>query len=244
MIDNGSTDGTQAVLKQKYGRKIVLIENGANLRFSRGNNEGIKYALRNKADYMILLNNDIMVDKNLIKELVAVAESDKTIGIVGPKIYYFQPSNQIWSAGGEIYLHKGTGRHAGIRQIDRGQYDQIRECDYVTGCALMIKREVVEKIGLLDPAYLAYYEDTDWCFRAKLAGYKSFYVPKAKMWHKISASTGGQLTIYKIKEKLRSGFIFFWRYAKFYHIFTIPFFFILDVIRVLVLVLSGKLKPG
>ena len=242
VMDNGSQDGTPDALKQEFGDRIVLIENGANLRFSRGNNEGIKYALAHGADYLMLMNDDVKVHRNMVRELVAVAESDAAIGMVGPKIYYFDPPDQIWFAGGEVFLHKGVCKHRGIRQKDRGQFDEISDCDYITGCALMAKWEVVEKIGMLDPTFLAYYEDTASCWRAKLAGYRRVYVPKAVLWHKISASTGGQLTRYKMYHKLRSGWIFFRRYAKFYHVFTIPFFFALDVFRVLLLILRGKIR--
>jgi GT2 family glycosyltransferase len=244
VIDNGSQDGTAAVLRREWGERITLIANTENLRFSRGNNEGIRYAMDQQADYLMLLNDDIKVDADIIAELVAVAEADASIGIVGPKIYYFQPADQIWFAGGDVHLAKGTCSHRGIREIDHGQYDAVSDCDYITGCALMIKRSVVAKIGMLDPAYLAYYEDTDWCWRAKLAGYRCVYVPRAKMWHKISASTGGQVTRYKIRHKLRSGFIFFRRYARFHHGLTIPFFFVMDTLRILALLMRGKIRRG
>lgn len=244
VMDNGSTDGTPQALRESYGSCIHLIENGENIRYSRGNNAGIRYALEQKADYMVLMNDDVVVHADMVAELVRAAESEPDIGIVGPKIYYFQPDDQIWFAGGLIHLHKGTSEHIGIREKDRGQYDQVRDVDYITGCALMAKREVVEKIGLLDPAYLAYYEDSDWCMRARLAGYRMVYVPKAEMWHKISASTGGQVTKYKIYHKLRSGLIFFRRYSRWYHVFTIPVFFTLDVLRILFLVLSGRIRDA
>lgn len=242
VIDNGSEDGTQEALKSVYGDRIKLIENGKNLRFSRGNNAGIEYALREKADYLMLLNNDIVVDPKMVRALVNVAEGDPSIGILGPKIYYYEPKDQLWFAGGSVSMFTGLCKHIGIRETDNGQYDEIKECDYVTGCALLIKRKVVEEIGLLDPVYLAYYEDSDWCWRARLAGYRSVYVPEGKLWHKISISTGGQFTWYKIRNRIRSSFIFFLRYASFYHFLTIPLFFVYDAIRVLILVMAGQIR--
>ncbi len=243
VIDNGSEDGTVDTLKKSYGNRIVLIENGENLRFARGNNEGIKYSLANGADYIMLMNDDVKVDSAMVRELVDEAGKDERIGVVGPKIYYYDAPDQIWFAGGDVYLYQGVCKHRGIRQPDRGQFDEIAECDYITGCALMIKRQVIEQIGLLDPVYPFYYEDSDWCWRAKRAGYRILYVPRAKLWHKISMHAG-QLSRFKILTKLKSGWIFFRRYGKFYHLFTIPIFFTLDVLRVIGLILSGKIKPA
>ena len=242
VIVNGSTDGTAEALREQYGDRITLIVNPGNLRFSRGNNEGIRFAVEQRADYVMLMNDDVKVDEGIIRELVAVAESDPKIGMVGPKIYYFDPPDQIWFAGGDVLLNRGVVRHRGIRETDHGQFDQVSDCDYITGCAMMVRREVVEQIGVLDPAYLAYYEDTDWCMRARRAGWRIVYAPQARMWHKISASTGGQLTRYKIRHRLRSGLIFFGRYARFYHWLTIPVFFLGDAIRVLGLVLRGRIR--
>jgi GT2 family glycosyltransferase len=244
VIDNGGSDGTAEAIREKYADKVKLLVNSKNLLFARGNNVGIIHALQQKADYIMLMNDDVAVDPQLIRELVSAAESDNNIGGVGPKIYYWEPKDQIWFAGGLIHLHRGTGEHIGIRETDHGQYDQPREVDYITGCALMMKREVIEKIGLLDPTYYFYWEDADWCMRARQAGYRLAYVPSSKMWHKISASSGGQLSTKKIKAKLRSGFTFFRRYARWYHKLTIPVFQLIEVFRVIGLILSGGIRKS
>ncbi|MBP2680768.1 MAG: putative glycosyltransferase, partial [Candidatus Krumholzibacteriota bacterium] len=128
------------------------------------------------------------------------------------------------------------------RERDTGRYDSIRDVDYVTGCALLARREVFEKIGYLDPVFAAYYEDTDFCMRARRAGFRVVYAPAGKVWHKISASTGGELGRAKISRKLRSSAIFFRRYAAWHHWLTIPFFFAADVVRVLALVAAGRIR--
>lgn len=242
VMDNGGTDGTPAAVRETYGDKVTLIENGANLHFARGNNPGIEFAVREKADYLMLLNDDVIVDPAMITTLIETIERDKTIGVIGPKVYYENPPDQIWFAGGLVHLHKGTSAHIGIREIDHGQYDERRDVDYITGCALMIRREVVEQIGGLDPAFLIYWEDTDWCMKTKRAGYRVVYEPAAKMWHKISASRGGQLSKYKIRNKLRSAWIFHKRWARWYHWLTIPFFFTLDILRILYMIATGGFK--
>ena len=242
LVDNGSTDGTVPAVRDAYGSRVNIIENERNMGFSGGNNAGIRRALENGADYVLLLNNDTIVDPGLIDGLLAGITAEPDIGVAGAKIFYASPPDQIWFAGGEVFLSKGTTRHIGIREKDVGQYEEPREVDYVTGCALMARRDVFETIGALDPTFVAYYEDVDFCMRAKRAGYRVVYVPFGKVWHKISSSTGGQASAAKISQKLRSTLIFFRRYASWYHWLTIPFFFAADVVRIFFLIVAGRIR--
>lgn len=244
VVDNGSTDGTAEAVRRTYGDRVTIVENPGNLGFSRGNNIGIRRALERGADLVLLLNNDTTVDPALVRCLVGVIRSADEIGIVGPKIYYASPPDRIWFAGGEISLGRGVSRHIGIREKDRGQHDAVRDVHYVTGCALMAKREVFDAIGDLDPVFAAYYEDADFCMRARRAGFRVVYVPSGKVWHKISASTGGQLGAAKVSRKLRSTFIFLRRYASWHHWLTIPFGFAADALRIAVLVASGRIRDA
>jgi glycosyltransferase involved in cell wall biosynthesis len=111
VVDNASTDGTAAVIEERYGGRITTLVNRANLGFSEGNNVGIRHAIEGGADYILLLNNDTLVDPNLVDQLVEVISKTPEIGIVGPKIYYASPPDQIWFAGGEVHLFRGTARH-------------------------------------------------------------------------------------------------------------------------------------
>lgn len=240
VVDNGSTDGTVAAVKAIGDARVILIENGANLGFAAGNNVGIRRALDDGAGFVLLLNNDTVVDPSFIDRLLDAMNEVPGIGIAGPKIYYFEPPDRIWFAGGEVSMWRGTARHIGIREVDRGQYDRARDCDYVSGCALLARREVFEQVGLLDPGYRAYFEDTDFCVRAARAGYRIRYVPGAKVWHRISASTGGQLSRRKVSRKLASSIRFFAAHARPYHWITIPLFFGLDVVRIGLLVVTGR----
>ena len=241
--DNGSTDGTIEFVKADYP-DVVLLENGRNLFWAGGNNVGIQRAIEDGADYIMLLNNDIIVDPEMVGTLVEVGKSDTHIGMLGPKIYYYGDNKQLWYAGGRISLWRGIARHIGIREIDRGQYDKVVSTDYITGCALMVKRQVVEKIGLVDPVYIAYGEDMDWSYRARLAGYQLKYVPASMLWHKIGAYWG-VISKRKIRQKLRSHRIFFWRYSPRLAWFTtIPLFFLLDVIRVGFGILTGRFRSA
>lgn len=242
VVDNRSSDGTAEAIKKSFGNRVEVIVNDDNLGFSRGNNVGIRRALDRDADYALLLNNDTVVDPELLGSLVAVFRDHPGTGVAGPKIYYEQPPDQIWYAGGSVSLSRGITKHVGIRQKDAGQFDSIREVDYVSGCALMARRDVFEKIGYLDPAYRAYFEDVDFCARARRAGYEIRYAPRGRVWHKISASTGGQLSWRKISQKFRSSLRFYGRYSAPYHWLVIPIFFVFDAVRIGVLVLFGRIR--
>ncbi len=171
---------------------LILIKSDKNYGFAEGNNIGIRYALKNlNADYILLLNNDTVVDTDFLNGLVNIAEGSEDIGIVGPKIYYYDNPNNIWCIGGKIDWKFARGLHVGTNKVDAGQYNEIREFDYISGSAFLIKREVLEKTGLMDEKFFLYFEETDLALRASKEGYKSVYVPEAKIWHKVSKSGGG-----------------------------------------------------
>jgi len=221
LVDNASSDGTAEYVKGKFP-EVNIIANSENLRFAGGNNVGIKYAMEHNADQVLLLNNDTEVATNFLPELVHAIENDKSIGIAGPKIYYYDDKNVIWFAGGKVEFWKGWISHIGIREPDHGQYDFAREVDYITGCCMLVRREVIEKIGKLDESFFIYGEDADWCLRASKAGYKLVYVPSSIIWHKVSASSGGNLSWFKNWNKLKSQLKLMARYAKWYNWATIP----------------------
>ncbi len=188
VLDNGSADNSVELLQNalpnlKY--RAELIDNKRNLGFADGNNVGIRRAIEQGRDYVLLLNDDTEVDPGFIEPLVERAESDAQIGIVGPKIYYFDEPKQIWSAGG-VFDKAGWTHQLGVNQPDTAEFNQARSLDYVTGCAMLVKRAVIEKVGVLDGRFFAYYEETDWCARAAKAGFKVWYEPQSKLWHKIS----------------------------------------------------------
>ena len=118
----------------------------------------------------MLLNNDTVVDKDFLVEMLKVSENDDEIGIVGPKIYYYNDPNRIWFAGGKISWKFCRGLNIGYNEIDNGQYDKITEVEYISGCAFLIKKEVIERIGLLDKRFFLYFEEIDWTLRASKLG--------------------------------------------------------------------------
>ncbi len=196
VVDNGSIDESADKLQQYCQQPVSknnyfscsFLRNQSNLGFAGGNNTGIEYALKNKADYILLLNNDTLIEENFLVELVKKGEEYSQAGMLGGKIYYYSQPEKIWFAGGKISSCGIRGTHLGLGELDEGQYDQIKETDYLTGCCLLVKRKTIEKIGLMPENYFLYYEDADWCWRARQAGCQCLFIPQAKIWHKCSAS--------------------------------------------------------
>ena len=185
LVDNGSEGNDVRILREKFGNYVHIIEKDKNYGFAEGCNIGMRYALSNlNPDYILLLNNDTVVDPDFLTELVKVAESDPLTGIVGPKICFYYEPNRIQAAGGRINWWTGQISLIGGTRIDMGQFDESREVDWVIGCALLIKQRTIEKIGLLYAGYFAYVEETDWCARAGKAGFEVVYAPGARVWHK------------------------------------------------------------
>lgn len=195
VVDNGSTNDSVERLKtkkqelEKKNETFTLIENKENLGFAGGNNVAIKRALENSADYVLLLNNDTLVSPDFLDKLVETGESNAQYGVLGPKIYYATEKDRIWFGGG-YFSWLGGGRHLEYEKIDSAHVEEeTKETDYITGCSVLIKREVLEKIGLLNDDFFIYYEDTEYSLRARKNGWKVIYVPRAHIWHKISRST-------------------------------------------------------
>jgi GT2 family glycosyltransferase len=184
IVDNASSDGTPAAVRARFP-EVAVIETGANLGFAAGNNVGLRYALERGYDYALLLNNDTEVAPDFLKELVTAAESAPEIGVVGPTIVYYERPDLIWSAGGAIDWQRGTSAMRGIGEPVAQLPPAARDVDFVTGCALLCKRAVLERVGLLDERFFMYYEETEWCVRARRAGFRILHVPSARVLHKI-----------------------------------------------------------
>lgn len=220
VVDNASADGSVEAIRAQFPEVEVLV-NERNERFARANNQGMQKALAAGADLVLLLNNDTEVAPDFLDHLVSAAASRPEVGMVAPKIYYHHDQQLIWFAGGRINLWTGHVSHRGLRQHDfPPKYDLPEAVDFLTGCAILAKRECLEMVkihideGYLDEGYFMYIEDVDLCWRARKAGFVCLYQPAAKIWHKVSASTSGQFKVY---HKVRSNFQFFKTYAKWYH---------------------------
>lgn len=186
VVDNNSEDELETAVKQI--KDVKFIQTGVNLGYTGGNNAGIKQALKHGAEFIFILNPDTTIHPKCISECLKLMVGLNT-GIVGPKIY-FNDRKTLWYAGGILDKLNVIGNHRGVDQLDQGQYDTEEETDYASGAAMFVKRKIFEKIGLFDERYFLYYEDSDFCFRAKKAEFKIMYVPKAVVYHQNAASTG------------------------------------------------------
>jgi GT2 family glycosyltransferase/glycosyltransferase involved in cell wall biosynthesis len=186
VVDNGSTDDSATVIRRQHP-EVTVLEAGRNLGFTGGSNLALRWALERGADYALLLNNDTDVSAGFLTLIVGAAESDPRIAIASPLILYHDRPDTIWSAGGRIDWRHGSAAMIGLNEPDAGQFGGApRDVDFVTGCALLVKAEVMRRVGLLDERFFMYYEDTEWCVRAQRAGYCTVVVPQARIWHKIS----------------------------------------------------------
>lgn len=222
VVDNNSQDDSQKKLKKLNNIKLIL--NSENLGFTGGMNTGIRYALENGATQVILLNNDTIVDRDFLKNF---CKASLRGDIVAPKIY-FAPGYEfhkkrykkselgkvIWYAGGKIDWQNVIGTHLGVDEVDTGQFNSSKEIDFATGCCLLIKKEVFEKIGLLDNKYFLYLEDMDFCVRAKKNGFKIIFEPTSIIWHKNASSAGGSGSSLQDYYFTRNRLIFAFKYTK------------------------------
>jgi GT2 family glycosyltransferase len=190
LVDNGSTDNSRERLKDlisKYSN-LTFITNKNNLGFAGGNNDAVKSA---RGDYILLLNNDTIVKDDFLAGLMKQASENPDATIFCPKIFFYDRPDTIWFAGGYIDW-KNEGAHIGYEKKDNHAYDTAVICAYVTGCAMLIKKEVINKIGLFDESFFAYQEDVDFCVRARKAGYKCMYIPYPHVWHKAGLTSKKQ----------------------------------------------------
>lgn len=234
IVDNNSSDNSVSQIESYIRSKpffqkntTKLIKNNTNFGYCEGNNQGMLWGLKKEADFFLLLNNDTVVDKNLVIELLQTAKQQKTVGIIGPKIYFAkgfeyhterykeeEKGKVIWYAGGMIDWNNILFSHRGVDQLDGSEFSQSQNTDFVSGCAMLIKRAVIEKIGMFDPKYYLYLEDVDLCERAKRVGFKLWYEPKAVLWHKNASSSGKPGSSLHVYYQTRNRLLFGYKYGK------------------------------
>jgi len=186
VVDNGSSDGSLEVIRDVCPSAHV-IQNRINIGFARANNQGIRVALSRGTDFVLLLNNDVeVIREDWLAQLVRFLMANDEVGIVGCKLLF--PDGRVESAGG--YLQTDGVHTYGFGELDRGQYDDVREIDLVSGAALFVKKDVLLKAGLLDESYSpVYFEEVEFCFRARSMGFKVYYLPSAVLVHHARATT-------------------------------------------------------
>lgn len=206
IIDNGSGDGSVDQFKKEFfdNRLISIHDTGSNLGYVDGNNYGIDIAIKEKPDYVLVINSDVIVKKDFLSVLHGFLDENKGYGLVGPKIYFApgyefhkerytekEKGKVFWSVGGKIDWQNVYGSNLGIDEVDRGQYDTNNSTvDYLSGCCLLIRTSVIKEIGPFDSRYFMYSEDADYSRKILKHGHKIAYVWKSVLWHVNSGSSG------------------------------------------------------
>ncbi len=210
IVDNGSEQKQADRLRDRQMDAEVLWLD-RNYGFAEGNNRGMKYALEHGADWILLLNNDTTVASSMVRELVQAVQTDPSIGIAGPMIYYADSPHSVWFAGQRFWdslyvVRRGLHFKSPLKPVE--------EVDFISGCGMLINHLVLESIGFFSSDYFMYYEDLDFCVRAKRAGFKLVCATQARMWHAVSASTGGADSPLKQYYQVKSSLIFYQRHTQ------------------------------
>lgn len=220
LVNNSGEDIEKIV---KLAQNIECITPSGNVGYSAGNNIGIKSALARGCDFVMLLNNDAVLEKNTLEELVTFSEKENA-SIVSPKIYFFKGNefhidryakkelgHVIWYAGGLIDWRNVIGFHRGVDEVDKGQFDKPTQTEFASGCCMLIVKDVFNTIGFLDERFFLYYEDNDFSQRARKRGFTIMYDPKAVVWHKNAGSSGSGSDLqdyYLTRNRLLFGFMY------------------------------------
>ena len=181
VLDNASTDGSNEAIRAAHP-EVRIVPLADNRGYAGNNNVGIAAALALGADWVLVLNEDTILDPGCFTELMRAA-ADPAVGIVGPMVYHHDEPAVIQSAGGLIDKHWNAW-HTGQNEDDSGQFPERRTVDWISGCAILVRRQVIEQIGPLDDRFFYYWEETEWCVRAARAGWQIVHAPRAKLWHK------------------------------------------------------------
>ncbi len=227
IVDNASTDDSPQLIAKNFS-DFTLLKNPTNMGYAGGNNTGIRYALNSGADFVWILNSDVLVKEDALIKYIEGAAKYPTAGIFGCKIYFapgfeFQKDRYapneigkvVWYAGGQMDWKNVVASHRGVDQVDKGQFDQDGETDFVTGASMFIRRKVFDSIGNFDAKYFLYFEENDFCQRAVRSGYKLMYLCQPVVWHENAQATGmgSPLQDYFIT---RNKLLFGMRYAAMY----------------------------
>lgn len=201
VVDNFSTDNSAAQLEKDFP-SIILLKSDENKGFTGGNNLGFDYAINEGYEYVMMLNNDVAVESDFLEPLVVKLDIDEKIGGVQPLIYFYHDRELIWNAGSRYNDIFGIPYILGYYRKDKGQLQRKKQksIDWITGCAFMIRTEVLKKVGVLKQDFFIYYEDVDLSFRIKEAGYALAYEASSVVYHKTGMS-------HKSKEKLKEGYL-------------------------------------
>lgn len=205
VVQNGSLNPLDLLELQTLASRVSkVIKSPVNLGFAKGNNLGIKDALAQDTEYVLLLNDDTVVAPEFLEALVRTGEEFSNVGALCPAIYYFDEPQKIWFAGAWYDPDTCTLKAPDPDHLDRKGDTRVLGFNFLTGCCVLVKRKAIEKIGLLDERFFLYCEDADWMLRMKAAGFQMVVVTSSRIWHKVSVSSGGADSPIKVYHKVRS----------------------------------------
>jgi GT2 family glycosyltransferase len=190
VVDNGSIDGSPETIRQAFPavEQLCLPTNRG---YAAGNNAGFRRVLELKAEFVLFLNNDTVVDAGFVRPLIETLQRNLSVGIAVPKIFYWNQPDLLWYAGGEVNLSTGLIRHVGLRQPDAPAFNRQSSTDYATGCCFAMRCRDFDALGGFDERFAMYAEDVDLSLRVRALGKSVEYVPSSTVWHKVSASLAG-----------------------------------------------------
>jgi GT2 family glycosyltransferase len=238
LVDNASADQSIEALAHEFP-EIIYIQTGQNLGFAGGNNVGIKAS---KGDYIFLVNNDVEVTPHFLEPLVDIMEENPKVGMASPKVLYPDRKTIQYAGTTSINPITGRGKTIGLFESDRGQYDKIYKTDLGHGAALLVRRKVIEDVGMMPEIYFLYYEEHDWCEQVKRMGYEMYYVGISSVIHKESVSMGGTESFIKVHYLHRNRLLYLRRNTEGFS-FILGLIFLFGVAipkKVLLFLLRGK----
>ncbi len=215
VIDNGSEDDSVHEIRRAYP-DVHILELEKNLFYGGGNNAGLKWAAENKFDYIVFLNNDTTVEPDFIEPLINAFSVSEKVGMAGPLMCYSATPQLVWYGGGIVNLWTGRVAHKFIRSTIQAVPNGPKVTDYISGCCMMMSTNLATELEGFDPIFTMYGEDVDLSLRCRKAGYRLIFAPESKIFHKVSASIGGEFSARKIKRKLAGLLQLFARHAYWY----------------------------
>lgn len=206
IVDNGSTDDSVGAIAKRFP-DMKILQTGINLGYAGGNNVGMRWALDHNADYIFVLNNDTIVDKDVLSNLVVSGQLDRRIGLLGPTNYYYSKPRTIWATGAMLRNPFGEGGYEILGDGDSDSSWKIAmQVDAIVGSAMLIRRDVVNTIGFFDERFFLCWEEFDFSARARKSGFKCLFIPAARIWHKVGSAFGGNVsplrTYYNVRNEL------------------------------------------
>ncbi len=229
VVDNGSNDGSQATISKNYS-DVHLLKIKNNIGYVKATNQGIKYGLNQRVDYIWILNNDVIVEENSLKRMTEIGQQDGNIGVIAPIIYSYYNPEEIDNIGYAINFWTGRLKKLKCgRDVFKNHEDKIADVDSIPGCSNLIRTSVFKKVGSFRPIYEIYFEETDFNVKAKQNGFRIVVVKEAKVWHK-EASTMNKFIFRRAYLLLRNVFLFELFNAKLKHLLVfIPYYFLVHL---------------